>query len=88
MDSPLPKYAAVALSITSAAAGVWARFIVVEERQANQHAVIVELTAELAKLRAKVDAEERATRERFHASDLRMSLVEQRDSVTVVRRRR
>lgn len=88
MDSPLPKYVAVALSIVSAAAGVWARFIVVEERQANQHAVLVALTAEVAQLRAKVDSEERATRERFHASDLRVSLVEQRDSITVARKRR
>jgi hypothetical protein len=89
-ESPIAKHAAVAISVIGAVAGVRARFIVLEERAANQTVRIAELSEEVSKLRAKVESEERATRERFYASDLRLSGLEDHVStfvVTTARRR-
>lgn len=88
MESPLPKYVSVALALIGAAGGLWARFVVIEERQANQLAVIARLTSELAALRSRVETEERATRERFFASDLRLSALEDRCPLTVTVKKR
>lgn len=90
-EHPAAKYASVALTVSGALAAIWARFIVLEERAANQQHVIAELSAEVAELRARVEREERATRERFYASDLRLSGLEDHVSTFVVttgRRRR
>lgn len=90
-EHPVAKYASVAVTVAGALAAVWARFIVLEERAANQQLVITKLTAEVAELRARVEREERATRERFYASDLRLSGLEDHVSTFVVttgRRRR
>jgi hypothetical protein len=90
-EHPFAKHAAVILTAIGAVAGVWTRFVVIEERQANQLIRIVELSTEVAALRARVESEERATRERFHASDLRLSGIEDHVSTFVVttgRRRR
>lgn len=84
MEHPAAKHASAAVSVIVAVAGIWARFIVLEERQANQLARVAELTEEVAKLRAKVESEERATRERFYASDLRLSGLEDHVSTFVV----
>jgi hypothetical protein len=90
-EHPFAKHAAVILTAIGAVAGLWTRFVVIEERQANQLAAIAALTSEVATLRSKVESEERATRERFHASDLRLSGIEDHVSTFVVttgRRRR
>lgn len=91
-EHPAAKYGSLGLAIVSACGAIWARFIVLEERAATQHQVIVDLTAEVAALKARVESEERATRERFHASDLRLAGIEDHVSTFVVtttgRRRR
>jgi hypothetical protein len=83
-EHPFAKHASVAIAVLSATTAIWTRFVVVEERQANQAQVIAELTREVAALRAKVEAEERATRERFYASDLRLSGLEDHTSAFVI----
>lgn len=88
MESPLPQYVTIGLTIVGAAAAVWTRFIVVEERQANQLQRLAELSQEISQLRALVRSEERATRERFFASDLRISTLESQAETFVVRARR
>jgi len=90
-EHPFAKHASVAVTVIGAVAAVWTRFIVIEERQANQLLRIAELSAEVKALRAHIESEERATRERFHASDLRLSGLEDHVSTFVVttgRRRR
>lgn len=89
-ERPIAKHASVALAVISAAAGIWTRFVVVEERQTALLTRVAELSAEVSKLRGKVESEERATRERFYASDLRIAGLEAQVSsfvVTPVRRR-
>jgi hypothetical protein len=83
-EHPAAKFASVAVTVVGALAAIWARFIVLEERSANQLLVIAELSAEVSELRARVDREERATRERFYASDLRLSGLEDHTSTFVV----
>ena len=90
-EHPAAKYGSVALAVISAAGAVWTRFVVLEERAANQAAVIADLTLQVKQLRERVDREERATRERFYASDLRISGLEDHVStfvVTTARRRK
>lgn len=91
MEHPAAKHASVAVTVIGAVAAIWTRFVVLEERQANLIRRLAELTSEVATLRAKAESEERATRERFYASDLRISALEGQVGafvVTPVRRRK
>jgi len=90
-DSPLAQYASVGLAVLGAAAAVWTRFVVIEERQANQLTHLVRLSDEVSALRDRINTLERGDPhevERLHEIELRLNRVEDHVGAVTVRRRR
>lgn len=73
-----PKAVSIAVSVLTAIGAVWARFIVVEQRQENQLAAIAALRQDLTQLEARVSSLERDRQmlERVHSLELRLSSLE------------
>lgn len=84
-----PKVASIAISILTAAAAVWARFIVVEQRQENMLAAIAQLNMQTEKFETRVRSLERDREmlERVQALEIRLVRIEERQTEQEKRRR-
>lgn len=76
----LAKHATVVLSIVTAVAGVWTRFIVVEQRQDAQLRAITDITLDVQQLRKEVDQlkQDRELWERVHKVELALTTLDER----------
>lgn len=74
-----PKVVSTIISVITAIGAVWARFIVVEQRQENQLQAISQLRQDVTALEARVSSLERDRQmlERVHTLELRLTAIEQ-----------
>jgi cell division protein FtsB len=74
-----PKVVSTVISVLTALGAVWARFIVVEQRQENQLAAITQLRQDMTQIEARVSSLERDRQmlERVHALELRLTTIEE-----------
>lgn len=84
-----PKLASIAISILTAAGAIWARFVVVEQRQENMLQAIASLNMATEKFETRVRSLERDREmlERVQALEVRLVRIEERQAEQERRRR-